>query len=211
MITEHQPIFWILTDEQWAVIKEIILGASKSPKGPKSSPEFERLNLECILWKLAVGVPWYDLPKAYLKATSKPSFNTDETRSTDKFEPEDNSISYPVNYPIPSHQTIYRRYRKWLKSGVINRIIATLTNDLKTRGGFDLIYEITDGDIHFVDDSNRQAWNFSQKKTQSSGTNWKVIIESKGLGDWQHKTALLILCIIAKEVKIAIEKPNFNN
>ncbi len=94
-----------------------------------SSPIRERLILDCILWKLAAGVPWYDLPEAYPFVTKNPT--------TGAFDP-------PLSY-----QTIYRRCRVWRKSGLLSQILSTLSADLKIRGGFDLTKALSGGSIQF--------------------------------------------------------------
>jgi len=195
----------LLTDDQWILIEGLVLESNSTSKRHPTSPERERFILECILWKLATGVPWYDLPDVYLKAIHKPSITTTDSGSINDSQCCDNIFPDPVNFPIPSHQTIYRRYLKWLKAGIINQVIALLTNDLKTRGGFDLIHELTDGDIQFERSSNLFNQHPGKLFPHSRGKSWKVTLESKNISSWQHRTALFLLCIVARQLKISID------
>ena len=55
----------LLTDDQWYLIIKQIPALLRGTNMRNSSPNRERLILECILWKLAMDIPWYDLPEAY--------------------------------------------------------------------------------------------------------------------------------------------------
>jgi transposase len=64
--------------------------------------------LDAILWKLVTNKSWCDLPV------------------------DQGSVQFP------SHQTCYRRYRQWTRTGLLNQILATIFEDILVRGGFDL-------------------------------------------------------------------------
>jgi len=119
----------LLTDDQWNLILEKVPALLGETNMRNSSPTRERLILECILWKFAVGVPWYDLPGAYPFVTKDPA-----TGASD---------------PPLSYQTIYRRCRAWRKSGLLSRVLSTLNADLKIRGGFDITKALSDGSLQF--------------------------------------------------------------
>ena len=69
---------------------------------PRSEPARERLILECILWKLATGAAWYEFPEVYPFCPPVPKIGGRKIQI--------------------SHQTIYRRYRKWLKTGLLIQV-----------------------------------------------------------------------------------------
>ena len=151
----------LLTDFQWSFLEPLIKGVQvNSPAG--RPPLDHRLVLEFILWKLALGPPWDSFP-----------------------------FSYPFlsgfTEPFPSHQTIYRRYRKWLKSGLINRMLRFLAKDLKDRGGFDIFSALSDGSLRFV--KNRRGVVLACEPALQS--------------TWQFRTALLLLSIFFNRNKIS--------
>ena len=76
----------LLSDDQWVLIKGIILENRSISNRHKTIPERERFILECILWKLATGIPWYDLPSKILKQ------NFLSTIMADKNHFENNSL-----------------------------------------------------------------------------------------------------------------------
>jgi len=120
----------LLTAFQWSYLKPLLeADRLKSSRGrPQMDP---RLILECVLWKLALGLPWDSFP-----------------------------LSYPFLsefvLPHPSFQTIYRRYRCWSSSGLLAEMLAALIRDLKERGGLDIFSGVLDGPIQFV--SRDRVW-----------------------------------------------------
>jgi transposase len=118
-------------------------------------PIDERLVLDAILWKLSTNKPWYDLPFS---------------QGAVKF---------------PSHQTCYRRYRQWRRTGLLNQILATIFEDLLVRGGFDLQRALHDGTI----------------KYERRGRGLKIFIDPQLRGTWQISTALILLSIAARNAR----------
>jgi transposase len=161
----HQINLMLLTDDQWNLILEKVPALLGGTNMRNSSPTRERLILECILWKFAAGVPWYDLPDAYPFVTKDPA--------TGAFDP-------PLSY-----QTIYRRCRAWRKSGLLSRVVSTLTADLQTRGGFDISEALSTGLVQL--DLNHR------KKL-------KVTIAPGQKTTWQLLTALLLISIAARQI-----------
>ena len=115
----------------------------------------ERIVLDAILWKLSTNKPWYDLPVSQ------------------------GSVQFP------SHQTCYRRYRQWKRTGLLDQIIATIFEDLLIRGGFDLQRALHDGTIKF----------------DYSGRGLKIFINPQLQYAWQISTALILLGIAARNAR----------
>jgi transposase len=54
-----------LTDEQWAMVEPLIPRPKKRKSGRGRPPKDPRLMLDGILWILATGAPWRDLPDRF--------------------------------------------------------------------------------------------------------------------------------------------------
>jgi len=156
-----------LTDEQWAKIEPLLSPPESSPQRgegrvrghllPRGRPPIdERLVLDAILWKLSTNKPWYDLPVSQ------------------------GSVQFP------SHQTCYRRYRQWTRTGLLNQIFAAIFDDLLVRGGFDLQRALHDGTI----------------KIEYRGRGLKIIINPQFQNTWQVSTALILLGIAARNARL---------
>jgi transposase len=111
--------------------------------------------LDAILWKLASNKPWYDMPA------------------------RQGSVQFP------SHQTCYRRYRQWTRTGLLNQILATIFDDLLVRGGFNLQRALHDGTI----------------KLEHRGRGLKIFINPQLRDTWQISTALILLSIAARNAR----------
>jgi len=122
-------------------------------------PINERLVLDAILWKLASNKPWYDLPVS----------------------------QGPVKFP--SHQTCYRRYRQWTRTGLLDQILTAIFEDLHVRGGFDLQRALQDGAI----------------KYELRGRGLKILINPQLRGTWQISTALILLSIAARNARLYLK------
>ena len=152
-----------------------------------SSPKRERLILECILWKMAMDIPWYDFPEVYLskfhprsafpRSLPLASRNVVEHPLRPHPEARGNSLR-----DIPSYQTFYRHCRKWRNAGLLTQILSTLAADLKTRGGFDLAEALSDGRIQF---------SGHPRKLIGKKRSLKLTLDPDQTGTWQHMTALL--------------------
>ena len=83
----------------------------------------------------------------------------------------------PASYP--SHQTCYRRYRQWLRLGVLDSIFSVLYQDLCDRGGLDLQSALRDSTLGFFREEGR----------------WQLEFDPLLEGTWQRSTAQLFLAL----------------
>jgi len=97
----------------------------------------------------------------------------------DYFDPI-NRTKRKENTPL---KIIHRQYCKWRKTGLLRRVLSTLTAGLKTRGGFDFAKVLSGGSIQFE---------------RKLGRRCKLALDQEQLGSWQHITALLLLSIAAR-------------
>ena len=63
---------------------------------------------------------------------------------------------YDIPEGYPSWQTCYRRFRLWLRLGLLDHIFYLLYQDLCQRGGIDLLQAIRDGRLAFVKEDNQR-------------------------------------------------------
>lgn len=82
----------------------------------------------------------------------------------------------PERYP--SYQTCHRRFQKWVRTGVLERILRALAQDLKERGRLDLTEGFIDG-------------TFVMAKKGAQG--WERPSGAKVRRSWQWQTALVFL------------------
>lgn len=134
---------------------EPLFPSTKSASNRGRPPIDERIVLDAILWKLSTNKPWYDLPVSQ------------------------GAVQFP------SHQTCYRRYRQWTRTGLLNQIFAVIFEDLLVRGGFDLQGALHDGTI----------------KLEYRGRGLKIIINPQLQNTWQISTALILLGIAARNAR----------
>ena len=113
--------------------------------------------MDGVLCKLRHAIPWYDLPYFYLK----------ETPSEGHLE-------------RPSWQTCYRAYRHWRRQGIMERVYRLLFQDLRDRGGTEILQLFKDGVISL----------------DSSPTGKTEILLSKGQDTWQGSTIQLLFNVI---------------
>jgi len=118
-------------------------------------PIDERLVLDAILWKLASNKPWYDLPVSQ------------------------------EDVQFPSHQTCYRRYRQWTRTGLLKQMLAAIFEDLLVRGGFDVQRALQDGTIEY----------------EYRGRGLKIFIDPQLRDTWQISTALILLGIAVRNAR----------
>lgn len=90
----------------------------------------------------------------------------------------------PKRYP-PS-QTCHRRFQRWVRMGVLGKILRALAQDLKERGGLDLEECFIDG-------------TFVVAKKGASG--WERPSGAKVRSSWQWQTALVFLSPYASRVR----------
>jgi len=90
----------------------------------------------------------------------------------------------PLEYP--SHQTCYRYYTVWVKTGVLNQVIQALIEHLK-QSGFSLSDSMENGDIELIQMAKQTHIRFAPRLQDT----------------WQSSTALLILQVfISKQRKL---------
>jgi transposase len=85
-------------------------------------------------------------------------------------------VDLPERYP--PYQTCHRRYQRWVREGLFERILEALAQDLKERGGLDLSECFIDG-AFIVAKKGAGAW------VRPSG--------AKVRNSWQWQTALVSL------------------
>jgi transposase len=82
----------------------------------------------------------------------------------------------PRRYPPPA--TVHRRFQTWVKSGVLERLLRGLAEDLKTRGKLDLTEA-------YIDGSHAGA---------KKGALWLASLDAaKRPSSWQWQTAMAFL------------------
>jgi transposase len=82
----------------------------------------------------------------------------------------------PERYP--PYQTCHRRFQRWVKEGMLWRILEALTADLKERGGIDLSECFIDGTFVVA---------------KKGGSVWERPSGAKVRSSWRLQTALLFL------------------
>ena len=201
----------LLTDDQWIIIEGLILGNSSTSKRHTTSPDRERFILECILWKLATGVPWYVLPDKILNMKYRSIMKVDHNHLENDSEDIVEFFSEVFGFQVPSYQTIYRRYLKWNKVGKLKKVLSVLRFDLKTRGGLDISCALSDGLIQFEKCSKKQEIFSFSHTSKLSHNSLKVTLDPQIPKSWQLKTAILILSIVARQVLNSSIYLNFTN
>ncbi len=78
----------------------------------------------------------------------------------------------PAGYP--SWQTCYRRFRLWLRQGILHQVFGLLYADLCQRGGVDLIQALKDGSLGFVWEADR--WRIHCPPELASGWRQSIAI-----------------------------------
>jgi len=89
---------------------------------------------------------------------------------------------YDLPPGYPSHQTVYRRYRQWLRQGVLSEVLIALFEDLKGRGGLDF--------EHFV--------NICTPSIDIRRLRWRLPPPPEIEQTWQLSTAQIFLWIVLK-------------
>ena len=84
-----------------------------------------------------------------------------------------------------SYQTAHRRFQNWVRSGVLERVLLAIAQDLKDRGGLDLRECFIDGT--FV-------------PAKKGGVAWARPSEGKAPKSWQLPTAMVFLSPFAQPV-----------
>lgn len=85
----------------------------------------------------------------------------------------------------PPYQTCHRRYQKWVRAGVLEKILEDLARDLQGRGGMDIQQSFIDGT--FV-----PAKRGARASAKPSG--------ARGPRSWQWRTATVFLSPLGQEV-----------
>jgi len=89
----------------------------------------------------------------------------------------------PARYA--SHQACYHHYRRWVRDGVLLKIIAALMRDLERRGALNLDAALASGVVHISDGSPRHV----------------ISLAAPLLDTWQGSTAVLICQVVAQFVE----------
>ena len=85
----------------------------------------------------------------------------------------------------PSHQTCFRRYRLWHRTGTLNEIFSALFTDLLHRGEFDPQHALRDGSITITFQENR----------------YQIFVKSDLLDKWELSTALVFIQLALTRLK----------
>ena len=111
----------------------------------------------------------------------------DERRVLDGilYKLRNNLAWYHMPSGYPSYQTCYRRYRQWLRLGVMQAIFQTLYQDCLERGGVDVLRVIEDGLVSI----------------ESQNGQYRCIIRPDLLDSWQLPVILLFLGMVARRMK----------
>lgn len=96
-----------------------------------------------------------------------------------------NSPWYDLPPEYPSHQTCYRYYRQWKRSGLLDQVLRLLYQDLRDRGGLDLETALLDGAIQL---SRR-------------GRKWSYSVSPHLHGTWQLDTARIFIWEVIKVLR----------
>lgn len=78
---------------------------------------------------------------------------------------------YDLPPDFPSHQTVYRRYRQWLRLGLWDPILRTLSVDLHERGEFSTLQALVDKIYQVNFDRNRWTVTLAPAAPQT----WQVL------------------------------------
>jgi transposase len=82
----------------------------------------------------------------------------------------------PARYP--PYQTCHRRFQLWVRSGTLERVLRTLAEDLRERGGLDLSECFIDGTFVVA---------------KKGGAAWARPAGARAASSWQWQTALVFL------------------
>jgi transposase len=92
---------------------------------------------------------------------------------------------YDMPLEYPPHQTCYRHYHHWDRSGLLKEALAILHKDLQTRGGLDLEQALHDGRITLLVGHRRIAVEYVDSLRDT----------------WQLQTALIFIGLIEKTAR----------
>lgn len=98
---------------------------------------------------------------------------------------------YDLPSCYPSHQTCYRRYRLWIRRGVLPQVFAALVEDCRTRGGLDIPQLLQDT-------------NFALAFVQGD---WRAQVAPEHRATWQYAVLLLYRALLVHNLKAR----NLNN
>jgi transposase len=96
-----------LTETEWARLQPLL-----PPRKAGKPRQDDRRIINAIVWKLATGAPWRDLPERY-----------------------------------GPWQTVYTRFRRWMLSGVWDRIFAAVQRQADAAGQLDWTVHFVDGTV----------------------------------------------------------------
>ena len=94
---------------------------------------------------------------------------------------------------FPSYQTCHRRFQGWVRAGTLVRVLQTLAEDLRERGGLDLRECFIDGTF------------IAAKK---GGTQWAKPSGARVRSSWQWQTTLVFRSPSAPRVRRPTRSPS---
>ena len=150
-----------LTDEQWQLIQPII-----NAHYPHPSPRSLEVG----------GRPPID-PRPVLDAIL--------------WKIRNNAPWYDLPRRYPSHQTAYRRYRLWKRTGLLNQVFHTLFDDLLQRGQFDPRLALSTGTMTVTLKKNR----------------YRILSAAELIDTWQLSTALVLIQLAISHLRSNKEVP----
>jgi transposase len=111
-----------------------------------------------------------------------------------------NAPWYDMPATYPSHQTCYRRYLLWQRTGAFPRVLSTLYQDLRHRGGLDFVQALREGYIRFEHREHRDHRERIEPYRHRPG-GWEIHVAPFLEGTWQLSTALIFAGQALKEIK----------
>ncbi|MFC1923644.1 transposase [Chloroflexota bacterium] len=103
-----------------------------------------------------------------------------------------NAPWYDLPKRYPSHQTAYRRYHLWKRTGLLNQVFHTLFDDLLQRGQFDPRLALRTGAITVTFHGNR----------------YRILSATELLDTWQLSTALVLIQLAISHLRVPKELPS---
>jgi transposase len=96
---------------------------------------------------------------------------------------------YDLPESFPSHQTCYRYYRRWCRSGFLDRLLRRLYLDLRQRGGFKLEEALFDGRV----------------RVYRRGRRWTHTVDPSLVGAWQLATARIFIHKVVRQLRRSLK------
>ncbi|MGB9754776.1 transposase [Roseiflexus castenholzii] len=136
-----------VTDEQWAVVRPLIPRLPRLLDGRGRPRVDDRGGLNCMRWILRTGAPWNDQPDQDSSAGINAVAAAGITGAPWNDQPDQDS-SAGINAVVvagimgapwndqpdqdPSSWTCHWRFQEWVRTGVRERLLRALAQDLKS-------------------------------------------------------------------------------